>query len=574
MKGQRRQDTPARRRLGDTLSVATVAGVALGVAAAGLGNEFAQDDLALIANNPRVHGLATWRELLTSPYWPPPHSEDLYRPLMSLLLALQYAAGAGSPAIFRVVSAVLYAAASLAVLLLARRLAPASVALGVGLLFAVHPVHVEPVALAVGQNELLVTLLAALMVTRYLDFRSRDDGTVTTTQWTELGVYYVLALLSKEHALVLPALLVAAEAILLAPRSPRRWRGLAPGFVALAAIAGGFVALRTAVLSGRLAGSFTAEALEGLSLGGRALTMLTVVPEWVRLLTWPAHLQADYSPAEITASTRFGPTEAVGLVLVVAMILVAWQTRRRAPLITFGLAWSALALAPVSNVVIPTGIVLAERTLFLASAGWLLAAGGVAAMLWPREPATQYRAGLAATCLLLTVAGAVRSVRRFAAWRDETTYALQLGLDAPRSYRAQLARASVLFRHQQYDAAFDAYDAAFAAAPPRYRWRVRHDLVRRLWDVEQYQIAVEQMVASVRESPDLEEARHYLVLSYLGAGDYAAAVAESDSALARGFNPDLFLGLRALADTALRSGAPAGAIKVQVRPPPGAGVPR
>jgi hypothetical protein len=45
-------------------------------------------------------------------------------------------------------------------------------------------------------------------------------------------------------------------------------------------------------------GSFTAEGL-GTHAGQRALTMLGVVPEWLGFSRGP-HLQADYSPREIT----------------------------------------------------------------------------------------------------------------------------------------------------------------------------------------------------------------------------------------------------------------------------------
>ena len=66
------------------------------------------------------------------------------------------------------------------------------------------------------------------------------------------------------------------------------------------------------VLGGDTKGSFTAEALGGLGVGGRALTMLTVVPEWFRLFLWPAHLRADYSPQEIVAATQWGMDQTFG----------------------------------------------------------------------------------------------------------------------------------------------------------------------------------------------------------------------------------------------------------------------
>ena len=119
-----------------------------------------------------------------------------------------------------------------------------------------------------------------------------------------------------------------------------------------------------------------AEALRGQTMGGRVLTMLKIVPEWARLFVWPAHLRAEYSPREFVASTSFGGAEATGLAIVVLVALTIWTTRRSAPTVAFGLSWMCIALFPVSNVVIPTGILLAERTLFCRAwaSCWRLAA--------------------------------------------------------------------------------------------------------------------------------------------------------------------------------------------------------
>jgi hypothetical protein len=83
--------------------------------------------------------------------------------------------------------------------------------------------------------------------------------------------------------------------------------------------------------------------------------MLQVVPKWFRLLLWPAHLQIDYSPNEIVASTGMGSHELLGLAL--------WGDRRRDRRgqtaragVSFGLLWCAVSLFPVSNIV-PTSIV-------------------------------------------------------------------------------------------------------------------------------------------------------------------------------------------------------------------------
>jgi hypothetical protein len=144
-------------------------------------------------------------------------------------------------------------------------------------------------------------------------------------------------------------------------------------------VAVSFVGIRSAALGGDVKGSFTAEALTGLGIGGRALTMLQVVPEWFRLFLWPEHLRADYSPNVIVTATHWGVAQTFGVTLLLAAVVLAWVCRRARPAVTFGILWTAVGLVLVSNLIVATGIVLAERTLFLATIGVVIAGGD---LLW------------------------------------------------------------------------------------------------------------------------------------------------------------------------------------------------
>jgi len=539
--------------------------VALAACVAGIANGFAQDDVRLILGNPAIQRLANLPALFAAPYWPPP-AADLYRPLTAVLLALEYAVSPG-PLLFRMVSYLLYAAAAVAVFRLGRRLLPRGIALGAALLFAAHPVHVEAVAPAVNQSELLVGLLAVLMAIRYLDRRRAGAGLLSRRDWLWLGALYVAAGLSKENGLVLPGLLLGAELFLFAGPARDRLKSLAPGYALLGLLGLLMVLARTAVLSGYLAVPAPAEALDGLSAAGRGLLMLKVVPQWARLLLWPAHLQVDYGPQELMPSDHVGPAEALGALLLLGIVAAAWMTRRRAPAVGFGLVWCAVALLPVSNVVIPTGIVLAERTLLLPSIGFVIAVGGVVALLLGAATGRVWLPrALVAGCAVLVTAGVLRSAERQGVWRNDTVLAIRAAEEAPLSYRMQTASGFALFKLGAREQAAQAYERALALAPPKHLWRVRNDIARRYWEAGKDSLAVAQLEQSLEEAPDQEETRSYLVLGYLALGDYAEAARQADVALARGGKPAEFRELRALADSAARAGAPPGSVKVRVVP--------
>src|SRR5690606_29123300 len=222
--------------------VACVLAVASGLTS--LGNGFALDDVHIIQNNTAVHALDLGT-LWGGPYWPKGEALSLYRPLTTTLFAVQWAAGDGNPFVFHATSVLLHAVATLLVFLLLARLLPRTTAGSYGALagasvFAVHPVHVEAVANVVGQAELLaaIALLAACAV-----WIGRDpDAAVSPRGIAAVAVLYIVGMLSKEHAIVLPALLVAVDA------ASGRWRGANTGAYARGTAAA-FGVLAAAALS-------------------------------------------------------------------------------------------------------------------------------------------------------------------------------------------------------------------------------------------------------------------------------------------------------------------------------------
>jgi hypothetical protein len=469
--------------------------------------------------------------------------------------------------VFRVVSILLYAAGCLALLKLGSRVLPFRLALGGALLFAAHPVHVEAVAVAVAQNELLVGLLAAIATVVYLDRRRAGEGQLRLGDWLLLGGLYLMASLAKENGLVLPGLLLAAEVLLVEGREPigPRARRLLPGYGGLAVVAIVVLLARTAVLAGRLEPGVPADALVGLSTGERLFTALKVIPESVRLLLFPVRLSADYGVQQLTASTSVGLMEALGLLLLGGGGLLAWRFRRKAPVLSFGILWMAIGWLPVSNLLIPTGVLLAERTLFLSSMGLVLALGGGLAAVWPAAPeARPATVRLFWTAVgVLVLAGVIRSGLRQRDWRDESTLAYRTAETAPRSWRAQMAYGNTLMEQAHWDRGVEAYQRSIDLAPRTLAWQSRNKLAEWYFQRGADGPAVDQLRQSLAEVPNNRQTWHFLILGYLSLGEYPVAIRLADSILARGGSPELFVPLRAVADTAMREKWPPGTVRIQ-----------
>jgi tetratricopeptide (TPR) repeat protein len=192
-----------------------------------------------------------------------------------------------------------------------------------------------------------------------------------------------------------------------------------------------------------------------------------------------------------------------GLLLLVGIIglaIVLWKRRGAAAVASFGIVWICLTLLPTSNFIIPAGIILAERTLFLPSVGALLALGAVVPWLSARlatvrrnDAARGLRVAANALVIAILTAGAWRSITRTPVWHDNERLFSQAVVDAPESYRAHYMLAAWMFdtkrkkegeHHYRRALALFPYDpfmsynlalqyqmsGMYAAAIPLYRW--------------------------------------------------------------------------------------------------------
>jgi hypothetical protein len=431
------QAADSRRRRVQSLAWTAIALLAVLASLTGLRNGFALDDVHIIFENQRLHSLVEAWRLFGQTYWPPEEGASLYRPLTAIAFSAQWAMGHGSPLPFHVTNIVLYAVVAVALYRLALLLVPPAAAFIAAALFAVHPVHVEVVANVVGQAELWVALLVVAATARYI--RARRGGDIGPREIAILATLYFAACMFKEHAIVLPALLLAAELTVVTDDHPlrARVRSFLPLFVALAAAGGLFVFLRTLVI-GRVATGGPNVLLLDAPFATRLYTMLRVTIEWVRLLFWPASMSADYSSHRIEAATSFDASMLPGLLVLFGAGAIGWSLRRSKPAVSFGILWAGVTLLIPSNLVIVTGFILAERALFLPSAGLAICAGVAAAHFWHAMAERGRAASVVTAALLIAVLGAglLRSSTRNVVWRDNDTLLRQTVVDVPTSYRA------------------------------------------------------------------------------------------------------------------------------------------
>lgn len=449
-----------RRSAFGAVFVATLAVVAN---AAVLANRFTLDDRFIILQNARLR-LGEFDQFFAQSWWPPGTGTGLYRPLTMTLLGLEWALGGGRPAVFFAVGLVLHALVTLGVLALARQLLSPWPALAVAALFAVHPVHVEAIASGVGQAELLAALLVIVPLAAYIE--TRRAGPLDGRTGLLVVACGFAALFAKENGIVLPALVVAAEIVLALSPVParRRWGALGALLAAWGAMAAIWFGTRASILHG-FAGEVPLRLYEGRSMLARARMVFGIIPEWSRLLVWPRDLLAEYMTDAVRVPQVLRSGELAGVLIVVAAVTLALVCRRRSPAVVFGIVALPLTLAPVANVLVPTGILLAERTLYLPSAFFLIAVAGIAETVLAVRGRKPWAPAFAAMTLLLVCAGTWRGYRRIRDWRDDDTVFRTLVRDAPDNAHARQLMGAWDFEHGRAADGEREYRYAIALTP-------------------------------------------------------------------------------------------------------------
>ena len=484
--------------------------VAALVAAPSVRNGFVQDDHWVVEQRPFLQHPGSLAALLTEPYWPRGFGGVLWRPAVLASYALDYRISA-SPHWFHAVNVLWAAAAAAALALLATLIAGPTVGLVTGLLFAVHPVHVEATASVVGRAELVAAVGYALALISALRSEQRPAWLVGVA----LGA--ALAIGAKEHAATLPA---AVLLVFLARDLGRAgWRrsltAAAPAAACATVIVMLYFVARRAVAGGAFTPGGLAPGLRGLDLVDRAWAMLAISLEWWRLLLFPVRLSADYNPAQLVVTTALTARHGLAAVVWIVAGLAAWRLRASVPGVAVGLVWLVLTILPVSNVIVPTEVIVAERTLFLPSWGVMLALATLGASVpWPRRA----KAWLLALALGV---GAVRSGARIAVWRDDESFFAAQQRDAPRSFRTLWLEGLEAFRQGQPARGERLLEAAVVAAPEVAG--PRDDLAGAYLAAGLWAAAVQQLRTSIAVDSGRAPPWGLLPRALLGAGDTTGA---------------------------------------------------
>ena len=185
----------------------------------------------------------------------------------------------------------------------------------------------------------------------------------------------------------------------------------------------------------------------------------------------------DYGPGVLQPAHGIEAQVILGALILGSVVVAGVALFGAAPRVSAGLLWFLVAVLPVTNLVVPAAILVAERTLYLPSVGVAILAGSAAAAVAVGRVRRPRRWAWAGGLALAFLAG--RSLVRNPAW-DSTFAALNtLAVEHPESWLAHRSRAQGLAMAGDTAAALAEDERAVQILPTHYALLLETALLHR-----------------------------------------------------------------------------------------------
>ncbi len=381
----------------------------------------------------------------------------------------------------------------------------------VAALFALHPLHVEPVAWVASRKDVLSTCFWMLTTLCYLWFVQRPRF----ERYFLMMLLFALGLLSKPMLVTLPCTLLLLDWWPLRRLPTVSWRRLLLEKLPLFALAAASSAASVFFMTGR--GSL--RGLEGYPLGPRLSNVVVSYAVYLRRVLWPNDLTVFY-PLPLEGRPPGQVLAAVAVLLLVSALCV-WQARRR-PYLLMGWLWYLGTLVPAIGLFQVANHTLADRYTYVPLIGIFWAAVWFAADVVParlRRPVL-----VPATLAVLLLCGWA-SWRQLAVWHDSVALWENALAYTENNYLAHYSLALELEGAGQLD---DARTQHLAAVRMRdWDARAHVKLAQAYGRLGQPRAALASYRRAVELAPQNVDFRFYLAQAYRRLGDTAAAERET-----------------------------------------------
>ncbi len=472
-------------------------------------NAFLFDDFEMIVQNKFLRSWDSIGTIFTSNvYGGADGHSRLYRPISIFLYLVIFQLFGLSTGAFHFLNVSLHAANACLGYRLGTQLGFRRAAVFVGaLVWAVHPIHTEAVTYASETHDLLSLLFCLL-------------GLLLLKQWDHRSVAiamgcFILGLLSKETAIMFPALLVMQMFLQnLKPWQFHAYAKTAPFWL----IALLYFALKIYFLHASGAGLFHPDEVYSQNFLYRFYTFLATLPAYAQLLILPQqlHMERDF-PVYLGF---FIPQVLAGFVLCAVMALALfYRAKPSVAPIAWGVLWFAIAFVPYSGLLLPINSMFYEHWMYAPTLGLFIgAAVSLEGALQSHEAIKKYVTYIFSFALFMLT---VSTIKQNAVWHDPLRFYENILSAGERAPRAHNNLGSAYFDAGAYDKAIEQYKIAIQNSVnygmPYYNFAVA--LVRRDTRPETLTEAIGALEQAIKFDPDFKPSYDVLVKIYTLKGD-------------------------------------------------------
>ena len=431
------------------------------------------DDFRLIIHNSSVIGssdaIGIFKKWLYSPH---------YKPLVFLTWQIEYAIAGEDPFIYHFNNLIFHVINVLLVYFLLLKTLPRLgfgktfsevLSLLIGLLFALHPFHVESVAWATERKDVLYSLFYLTSIHLYLKYIKHQRP--KAVHWLLLSTLaFLLSGFSKGMAITLPAILFLLDWVFKRPFTFHRLTEKVGHFAVLILLAYLYGLLHSFGTStpGITAGvaievqHWLPGALESLPAPISRLLIISL-----RIFLWLLHGIFPFFSSLVYPRNAILETFGVGIYLVpfilIGLLYFAWRHRAKAPVYFFGLMWFYLSMIPsVGTDDRLTSSFLADRYLYMSVLGILVVIGWFIKKLLSKKSVRKLAFALSGILIILY---GVLTFNLSKAWTNSAGVWTRAISICGSCSEAWLSRGSYYFNSQQYDQAISDYNKAFELNP-------------------------------------------------------------------------------------------------------------
>jgi len=353
--------------------------------------------------------------------------------------------------------------------------------------FLLHPVQTEAVAYIAGRSDSLSTLFVFSAFTVFL---YRREPAISWTVVAAVLLLFGLALLTKEQAIVLPALLLLTDLWWNPGFSFRgaraNWKLYLP--MALGAFAG--LAFFWKLITSATTAGF---ALKDFTWYQYFFTQCRALFVYLGMFLMPVNLTLDWDfPVSKTILDRGA---IVGLIVLLAMVAAAWHYRRRFPLASYGFFVFLLLMAPTSSF-LPIQDTIAERRMYASLLGLLLIVVDFLGRL------KISRNALAGVCAVIALLAAAATHARATLWGDRLALWQDTVSKSPNKGRPHFHLGMTYFDAGRSDLAIAEFEKTAQHQPTDYNllvdWGLALDAQNRMDDA----------LAKLRKAAAMESTAH------------------------------------------------------------------